>query len=43
MPASGRFLLDTNIIIALLDGDETVVSHLGQSASTTMDSAVKLK
>jgi tRNA(fMet)-specific endonuclease VapC len=28
MPASGRFLLDTNIIIALLDGDDAVLSHL---------------
>ena len=28
MPASGRFLLDTNIIIALLEGDDTVLSNL---------------
>ena len=28
MPASGRFLLDTNIVIALLDGDEAVLSNL---------------
>jgi tRNA(fMet)-specific endonuclease VapC len=28
MLASGRFLLDTNIVIALLQGDETVVSNL---------------
>jgi len=28
MPASGRFLLDTNIVIALLEGDDTVLSHL---------------
>ena len=28
MPASGRFLLDTNIIIALLEGDDAVLSNL---------------
>ena len=28
MPANGRFLLDTNIVIALLEGDETVLSNL---------------
>jgi len=28
MPASGRFLLDTNIVIALLEGDEAVLSNL---------------
>jgi predicted nucleic acid-binding protein len=28
MLASGRFLLDTNIVIALLEGDEAVVSNL---------------
>ncbi len=27
-PASGRFLLDTNIVIALLEGDDGVLSHL---------------
>jgi tRNA(fMet)-specific endonuclease VapC len=26
MPANGRFLLDTNIIIALLEGDDVVVA-----------------
>jgi tRNA(fMet)-specific endonuclease VapC len=31
MPASGRFLLDTNIVIALLQGDDTVLSHLDQA------------
>ena len=30
-PAGGRFLLDTNILIALLEGDETVLSHLDQA------------
>jgi tRNA(fMet)-specific endonuclease VapC len=28
MPASGRFLLDTNIVIALLEGNEAVLSSL---------------
>jgi tRNA(fMet)-specific endonuclease VapC len=27
-PASGRFLLDTNIVIALLEGDDRVLPHL---------------
>jgi len=30
-PASGRFLLDTNIVIALLQGDDTVLSHLDRA------------
>ena len=30
-PASGRFLLDTNILIALLAGDEDIVANLGQA------------
>jgi tRNA(fMet)-specific endonuclease VapC len=32
MPASGRFLLDTNVIIALLEGDDAVLSHLDLAA-----------
>lgn len=28
MPATGRFLLDTNIVIALLEGDDGVSSKL---------------
>jgi predicted nucleic acid-binding protein len=32
MPASRRFLLDTNIVIALLQGDDTVLSNLDQAA-----------
>src|SRR5215510_14914351 len=28
MPASGRFLLDMNIVIALLDGEKAVLSRL---------------
>lgn len=31
-PTSGKFLLDTNAIIALLEGDETILSHLDQAA-----------
>jgi tRNA(fMet)-specific endonuclease VapC len=31
MPASGKFLLDTNILIALLQGDDTVLSNLDQA------------
>jgi len=30
-PASGRFLLDTNIVIALLAGDDTVLSNLDRA------------
>ena len=30
-PASGRFLLDTNIVIALLDGDDVVLSNLDRA------------
>lgn len=32
MPASGRYLLDTNIIIALLEGDQNVVSNIELAA-----------
>ena len=31
MPASGRFVLDTNIVIALLRGDDAVSSNLGRA------------
>src|ERR1035437_4657069 len=30
-PRAGRFLLDTNIVIALLDGDDTVLSNLDRA------------
>lgn len=30
--ASGRFLLDTNIIIALLNGDDAVISNLDEAS-----------
>jgi tRNA(fMet)-specific endonuclease VapC len=32
MPASGRFLLDTNIVIALLQGDDAVLSNLDRAS-----------
>jgi predicted nucleic acid-binding protein len=28
MPANGKFLLDTNVIIALLEGDDAVLSSV---------------
>jgi tRNA(fMet)-specific endonuclease VapC len=31
-PVTGRFLLDTNIIIALLNGDENVLSNLDRAS-----------
>jgi tRNA(fMet)-specific endonuclease VapC len=31
MPANGRFLLDTNVIIALLEGDDALLSNLDQA------------
>ena len=31
MPANGKFLLDTNVIIAFLEGDEAVLSNLEQA------------
>ena len=33
MPANGRFLLDTNIVIAVLEGDDGVFAHLGRSSA----------
>jgi tRNA(fMet)-specific endonuclease VapC len=35
-PANGRFLLDTNIIIALLEGDDAVLSHLDLAAEVVI-------
>jgi len=40
MPASGRFLLDTNIIIALFEGDDAVLSNLDQAAEVFMSAVV---
>jgi tRNA(fMet)-specific endonuclease VapC len=31
MPMSGRFLLDTNVVIALLEGETVVQGHLAQA------------
>lgn len=31
-PANGTFLLDTNVIIALLEGDDAVLSNLGHAS-----------
>ena len=31
MPGNGRFLLDTNIVIALLEGEDAVASHLNHA------------
>jgi predicted nucleic acid-binding protein len=40
MPASGRFLLDTNIVIALLSGDEVVLSHLDTTSRVFIPAVV---
>ena len=40
MPASGRFLLDTNIVIALLEGDDTVLSNLDQASEVFIPAVV---
>ena len=38
-PATGRFLLDTNIIIALLEGDDAVLSNLDQAVEVFIPAA----
>jgi predicted nucleic acid-binding protein len=40
MPASGRFLLDTNIVITLLSGDEVVLSHLDTTSRVFIPAVV---
>jgi len=40
MPASGRFLLDTNIVIALLEGDEGVLSKLDVASEIIISAVV---
>ena len=40
MPASGRFLLDTNIVIGLLGGDEAVLSKLDQAPEVFISAVV---
>jgi tRNA(fMet)-specific endonuclease VapC len=36
MPASGNFLLDTNIVIALLQGEQTVLSALSEASAVSV-------
>jgi len=40
MPAPGRVLLDTNIVIALLQGDDAVLSHLEQAPEVLLPAIV---
>ena len=40
MPARGRFLLDTNIVIAPLQGDDVVLSNLGQAPEVFIPAVV---
>ena len=40
MPASGRFLLDTNIVIALLQGNDEVLSNLEKAAEVFIPAVV---
>lgn len=40
MPAVGRFLLDTNIVIALLEGDQVVLSHLEHASEVFIPAIV---
>jgi tRNA(fMet)-specific endonuclease VapC len=40
MPANGRFLLDTNIVIALLQGDGTVLSNLDRASEVFISAVV---
>ncbi len=39
-PASGRFLLDTNIVIALLAGEGSVLSNLGTASEVFLPATV---
>jgi tRNA(fMet)-specific endonuclease VapC len=39
-PASGRFLLDTNIVIALLQGEGAVLSNLDRAAEVFVSAVV---
>jgi tRNA(fMet)-specific endonuclease VapC len=40
MPVNGRFLLDTNIVIALLEGEDAVVSHLDRAREVFLPAVV---
>ena len=39
-PASGRFLLDTNVVIALREGENAVLSNLKQAAEVFVPAVV---
>jgi tRNA(fMet)-specific endonuclease VapC len=39
-PGTGRFLLDTNVVIALLEGDETVLSNLDRASEVFIPAVV---
>ena len=39
-PRAGRFLLDTNIVIALLEGDATVLSNLDRAPEVFIPAVV---
>jgi tRNA(fMet)-specific endonuclease VapC len=39
-PVNGRFLLDTNVVIALLEGDTAVLSNLEQAAEVFVPAVV---
>lgn len=40
MPASGSFILDTNVVIAVLQGDEAVLSKLDQASEVFIPAIV---
>ena len=40
MPASGRVLLDTNVVIALLAGDEALLTKLDQASEVFIPAIV---
>lgn len=40
MPATGRLLLDTNIVIALLEGDEALLSSLNEAVEVFIPAIV---
>ena len=40
MPGGGRFVLDTNIVIALLEGDDTVLSNLDHAPEVFISAVV---
>ncbi len=40
MPTNGSFLLDTNIVIGLLEKDPDVIQHLASSAKEILVSSI---